>query len=415
MNMTSSLPLPLTLIESRYWVLNARLLTEDANPEKLHAAIGTFKGTFLTEKDITLDITGHPLDNYTEVTPLLRIRIEPGIIEDLNTKYCEQWKELRLTDLSFYLNDLEILCCYAVFSLEPGLAIKTLEEEGMGLVDIISSLQPDLEAIFYLLEAGKIIRFQNDFVFGVPLPLRKAKLHTPDYSYLYTWHIFFPGNREMLQQTVTDYELEQASVPYSGGRVYAGWGLVLWDIPLSTGNPEELIRNIFIDSISGSESVMYDNSIFCFTGFLDMIIRNEHVESNTLRQICNISHLALQRIKLWKRNLSVEQQGYLEKLRAVMMLEQKKSDFDSAEETLIKAVEGLEVKQSQKSGRIIELVLSFFTALSLYSVANDFYSIMITDGSVKPMNLFSVRTILIFLATGIVLGFFYLLRKARKS
>jgi hypothetical protein len=63
---------PLRLIESRYWVLNARLLTEDANPEKLHAAIGTFKGTFLTEKDITLDITGHPLDNYTEVTPLLR-------------------------------------------------------------------------------------------------------------------------------------------------------------------------------------------------------------------------------------------------------------------------------------------------------------------------------------------------------
>jgi len=98
-----------------------------------------------------------------------------------------------------------------------------------------------------------------------------------------------------------------------------------------------------------------------------------------------------------------------------MMLEQKKSDFDSAEETLLKAVEGLEVKLSQKSGHIIELVLSFFTALSLYSVANDFYSIMITDGSVKPMNLFSVRTILIFLATGIVLGFFYLLRKARKA
>ncbi|MEI6457006.1 MAG: hypothetical protein WCO93_12010, partial [bacterium] len=381
---------PFKLIESRYWVLNARLLSEDATPEMLHAAIGTFKGTILSEKDFSLDITGHPLDNYTEVTPLLRIRIGAGVVDLLNKRYCEQWKELSLTDLSFYLNDLEILCCYAVFSLEPGLSIKTLEEEGMGLVDIISSLQPDLEAIFHLLEAGNIIRFQSDFVFGVPLPLRKANLHTPDYSYLYTWHIFFPGNREMMQQTVTDYELEQASIPYAGGRVYAGWGLVLWDIPLSTGDPEELIRNIFIDSISGSESVMYDNSIFCFTGFLDMIIRNEQVDSNTLRQICNISHLALQRIKLWKRNLSVEQQGYLEKLRAVMMLEQKKSDFDSAEETLLKAVEGLEVKQSQKSGRIIELVLSFFTALSLYSVANDFYSIMITDGSVKPMNLFSV-------------------------
>jgi len=413
--MDSHATLPQTLIESRYWVLNARLLLPGSTPEQLHAAIGSFKGAILSEKDVTLDIARHPLDNYTEETPLLRIRIKPAVVDLLNARHCEKWKELTLTHLYFYLTDLEILCCYAVFSLEPGLGIKKLEEEGMGLVDIISSLQPDLEAIFLLLEARNIIRFQSGFVFGVPLSLKNANLHTPDSSYLYSWHIFFQGDKDLLKSTVADYELEQSSVPYAGGRVYAGWGLLLWDVAAPSNDPEELIRYVFIDSISGSESVMYDNSIFCFTGFLDMIIRDERVDSYGMRQICNISHLALQRIKLWKRNLSVEQQVYLEKLRAVMMLEQKKSDFDSSEETLIKAVEGIEIKQTQKSGRIIELVLSFFTALSLYSVANDFYSIMITDGSVKPMNLFSVRTILIFVATGVVLGFFYLLRKARKS
>lgn len=405
----------LILIESRYWVLNARLVEPLPSVDQLKIAAGQFTGPHLNSDDFVLDTIRHPLDNYSEVVSLLRIHLKPEITSRLNEKYCSRWDGLRLTGLSFYLTDLEILCCYAVFTVSPALNIKRLEEEGMGLVDLVSSLQPDLESIFRMLDGLKIVQCQTDFLFGVPGPLLLANLHTPDYSYLYNWHVFFPGNREILQQTVTDYELEPASFPFEGGRVYPGWGLVLWDISEKPAKPEDLISKIFIDSLSGSESVMYDNSIYCFTGFLDMIIQDKPVDTNHVRQVCNISHLVLQRIKLWKRNLSVEQQVYHEKQRAAMMLETKKADFDSSEGTLIKAVEGLEVKQSQKSGRIIELVLSFFTALSLYSVANDFYSIMITDGSVKPINLLSARTILIFLATGIVLGFFYLLRKARKS
>jgi hypothetical protein len=406
---------PNILIESRYWVLNARLEDLPASPEQLASIAGQFKGKKLSGSDFVTDIVRHPLDNYSEETHLLRIKLKPEITSKLSQEYCSKWKELTLDQVSFYLTDLEILCCYAVFSVDPALNIKTLEEEGMGLVDLISSLQPDLEAIIRLLETNKVLRCQPDLLFGAPEQLRSSNLHTPDYSYLYNWHVFFPGNREILEKTIAEYELEPASFPFGGDRVYPGWGMVLWDIQETPGSADQLIHKVFIDSLSGSESVMYDNSIFCFTGFLDLIIRNDRVDSNQVRQICNISHLVLQRIKLWKRNLSVEQQVYHEKQRAVMMLEQKKTDFDSSEATLIKAVEGLEVQQSQKSGRIIELVLSFFTALSLYSVANDFYSIMITDGSIKPINLFSARTILIFLATGVVLGFFYLLRKARKS
>jgi hypothetical protein len=406
---------PLTLIESRYWVMNARLAEPAPDHAKLISATNHFQGEILTAANFTIEIVRHPLDNYTEETHVLLVKPGREVIGRLNEKYCSAWKELQLTHIELYLTDLEILCCYAVFALDPSLKIKTLEEEGMGLVDLLSSLQPDLEAIFRLLEMNKIVICHSDLIFGVPVSLRKANLHTPDYSYLYNWHIFFQGNKEILDRTIADYELEKASFPYDGERVYPGWGMVLWDISGAHENTGELINRVFIDSLSGSESVMYDNAIFIYTGFLDLIIRNEKVDSNHVRQICNISHLVLQRIKLWKRNLSVEQQAYHEKQRAVMMLEQKKSDFDSSEDTLIKAVEGIEVKQSQKSGRIIELVLSFFTALSLYSVANDFYSIMITDGSVKPINLFSARTVLIFLATGIVLGFFYLLRKARRS
>jgi hypothetical protein len=406
-------PLP-KLIESRYWVLNARLTANIPDQAQLQAALAGFKGVLLSEQDLFLDIVRHPLDNYTEVTSILRIRISEAVVAGMGEKYCSQWEGLTLSGIYFYLNDLEILCCYAVFSLRGNVVIKNLEEEGMGLVDILSSLQPDMEALFRLLADQKIIQVQEDFLFGVPLLLRKANLHTPDSSYLYNWHVFAPATGEMVQQTVRDYGLEQSWISYAGGKVYTGWALDIWELPDLSGDPEELIGHVFIDSVSGSESVMYDNSIFCFTGFLDMIIRCEEVDSYQLRQICNISHLALQRIKLWKRNLSVEQQGFLERSRSVMMLDQKKADFDTAEETLMKAVEGLEVKQAQKSGRVIELVLSFFTALSLYSVANDFYSIMITDGTVKPMNLFSVRTLLILAATAIVLGFFYILRRARK-
>jgi hypothetical protein len=60
-------------------------------------------------------------------------------------------------------------------------------------------------------------------------------------------------------------------------------------------------------------------------------------------------------------------------------------------------------------------VLSFFTALSLYSIATDIYTIITTDSDIKPIHPLSIRTILIFLATGVVVGFFYLLRKQRKN
>jgi hypothetical protein len=413
--MTPATSSPNILIESRYWVLNARMDGTPKTPEQLAEIAGQFKGQKMTGGDFTLENTRHPLDNYTEETTLLRIKPGHALTAKLNLDYCSRWKGLTLDQVSFYLTDLEILCCYAVFSVDPGVNIKTLEEEAMGLVDLVSSLQPDLESLIRHLEHHAVVHCQPGLIFGVPELLRVAGLHMPDNSYLYNWHVFFPGNREALQRTVAGYERENDSFPFEGGRVYPGWGLVLWDAGDAPGDADDLIGRIFIDSLSGSESVMYDNSIYSFTGYLDLIIREARVDSNQVRQVCNISHLALQRIKLWKRNLSVEQQVYHEKQRTVMMLEQKKADFDSSEETLIKAVEGLEVKQSQKSGRIIELVLSFFTALSLYSVANDFYSIMITDGSVKPINLFSARTILIFLATGIVVGFFYLLRKARKS
>jgi len=403
------------LIESRYWVLNARLLNDKLSPVEFSAFLDHFDGSILNGSNLSAEVVRHPLDNYSETTPLLKLTAGGSAITELSRMFLATRQGIRLTALEFWLTDLEMLCAYAVFTLDPQTDIKLLEQEEMGLVDLLSALQPDLEKLFLVLEAKKVVAIQQGFVFGVPETLRKENLHTPDYSYLYSWHIFFPDNRAALERTIRDYGNADASLPYAGGKVYPGWGLLLWDPCETSLSSSEMIRRIFIDSISGTESVIYDNSIYCFTGFLDQIIRNQRVDCHYIRNVCNISHLVLQRSKLWKRNLSVEQQVYHEKLREIQMLEGKKTDFDSSEGTLLKAVEGIDVQESQKSGRAIELVLSFFTALSLYSIATDIYTIITTDSDVKPIHPLSIRTILIFLATGVVVGFFYLLRKQRKN
>jgi hypothetical protein len=403
------------LIESRYWVLNARLANPVPTPEQITETVAGFHGTLIAGNELNAEITRHPLDNYSETTPVLKISFAKPVMERLSGKFLSNRKEISLESVECWLTDIEMLNVYAVFRLDPGIDIKSFEETEMGLVDILSSLQPDLEALFRMMERGRIISSHTNALFGVPESLRMHDLHNADYSYLYSWHLFFPENRDLLNQTVEAYGFENNVLPITGGRVYTGWALLLWDTPEKSTDIPGMIRRIFIDSLAGAESVLYDNSISCFTGFLDLIIRNEKADCQYIRNLCNISHLQLQRIKLWKRNLSVEQQEYHERIRQVQMLEGKKADFDAAEETLIRAVEGIDVKESQKSGRIIELVLSFFTALSLYSVATDIYTIITTESDVKPIHLLSLRTMLIFLATGVVIGFFYLLRKTRNS
>jgi len=403
------------LVESRYWVLNTSLLNPDVTPEEFSSLLKNFSGSLMSGGNFSAFIARHPLDNYSEVTPLLKLSLHEDLLQTLQDKYLKDQPAVKLSGVEFWLTDLEILCCYALFTLEPQTNIKKLEEENMSMVDIISALQPDLEQMFRLLETKKVVAIQPGFLFGAPDVLKKDGLHTPDFSYIYNWHIFFIRNAETLSRTIRDYHIEEAPFPYAGGKVYPGWALLLWEPAEATMTHDEIIRRVFIDSISGTESITYDNSIYLFTGFLSLIIQNKKVDGHFIRNACNISHLTLQRTKLWKRNLSVEQQDYHEKSREVSMLENKKTDFDSAEATLLKAVEGIEVKESQRSGHVVELVLSFFAALSLYSIATDIYTMITTDSEIKPIHLFSLRTILIFIATGIVIGFFYLLRKQRNN
>lgn len=99
--MATSSPTPHILIESRYWVLNARLNEPAPTKEQLAAVTAHFSGRKMTRKDFVLETARHPLDNYTEVTTLLRIRLEPGITARLNETYCSQWKALSLPTFHF--------------------------------------------------------------------------------------------------------------------------------------------------------------------------------------------------------------------------------------------------------------------------------------------------------------------------
>jgi hypothetical protein len=402
------------LIESRYWMLNARLVKEDLEPSDFTDIIKTFKGSILNGNSLYAEIARHPLDNYSETTPLLKFTVGKEVLSLLSDKFLASRPGVKLDSIEMWLTDLELLCCYVVFSLDPDIKIKEFEEKEMSIVDLLSSLQPDLEKVFCLLESKKVISVHGGFLFGVPEILGKENLHTADNSYLYTWHLFFPHNTKTLKKTVSDYNLVEDYMKYAGGRVYTGWGILLWE-PEEVLTVRQMIDRIFIDSIPASESVVYHNSIKCFTGFLELIIGNKKVDCNYIRNICNISHLSLQHIKLWKRNLTVEQEDYNERLRGVLKLDDDKNDYDSSETILKNAVEGVEVKENQKSGRTIEMVLSFFTALSLYSVTTDLYTIITTENTVAPIHPLSLRTILIFLATVIVLLFFYMLRRERRK
>jgi|GEM_PF-1323972 len=405
-------PKPRTiLIESRYWAMNARLLESIVRTFDFQKITRKFEGLRFNGSDIHIEVARHPLDNYSEETLLLRMTFDESVLTLLAEQFLKDRTGIELEAIELWLTDLETMCSYTTFSIDPETDIQSFENNEMGLVDLFSSLQPDLEKLFRLLETEKVLSIRKGLLFGAPQLLRDEGLQTPDYSYLYCWHFFFPHNPGRLAQTIAQYGLENESMMYAGARVYMAWGLLLWETAQPDLIPEEMVQLIFIDTISSSESVVYSNTIYSYTGFLDLIIQNKKVDCNYIRNVCNINHLILQRIKQWNLNLSVEQQAYHVAIKKALKVEEKIADFNSSESILLKAIEGVDVKESQKSGHIIELALSIFTALSLYSICNDFYTIITTENPVIPIHWFSLRTVLIIISTVTMIGFLWLLRR----
>jgi len=95
-------------------------------------------------------------------------------------------------------------------------------------------------------------------------------------------------------------------------------------------------------------------------------------------------------------------------------IESKYSLLKDAEQTLTFAIEGIEVSRTQQSERVMQFILALFTALTLYSVITDVYSLITSDVQKVPFSMNSMQSIIFLLETIIILAFIVFFRRISK-
>lgn len=397
------------------WCLNSKTIYDYNKNLDFLNSITIPKRNFFRSGDLKFEWTKTTIEHYTEKKKNIKIILQPDAIESVQKKISKKTDYLNLSFMELQLLDLGFLNIILICDFKKGFKQKKYDEEGMKLSEAISELQPDFDGIIEILSRCQIIKKSDFYHFGSPQIIREKKLHSPDKSYLFNQHVFFIKENRKATSFIQNLKKEGDHFYYKSILLTNVWGHCFWKVDHSL-TTQEIIDLMAIDSFCLAESVTYDNSISCYNAFLEVSGEKDKINSQDLRRIFIYNNLLVQKIKLWKRNLTLEQIKFVKHYYGQTDLDRKFDIFKNAEESLRFAIEGIEAGYTQKSNRIIQFILSIFTALTIYSVVNDVFSIVNEKtGSINNLNIFSSNSYLLFSITVIIIVILIIFKNLTKK
>jgi hypothetical protein len=196
-------------------------------------------------------------------------------------------------------------------------------------------------------------------------------------------------------------------------RFYAEFPMYFWGMAKPAAD-QELIRLISTDSYMICETVAVNNALHVYNSFLDVLNQNLEVDSNHLRTIFNYNTWLIQYLRLFNPNFTLHQFRFMKMYRQNSDITSKYELFKDAEKSLSFAIEGIEVSRSQQSERIMQFILALFTALTLYSVITDVFSLITSNVDRVPFSMTSLQTIIFMLETAVIVAFIVFFRRISK-
>jgi hypothetical protein len=399
-------------VENRVWCLNARVV-QTGLPEQIREQLTRESDKlFGQEGSVHIDITRNDLDHYTDNPTVVQVDLKEPAIRFFHKRVLERTDYFRPISVQMNILDLGFLNVTAAFDICGEFGLQKAEFEGMKISEALSELYPQIEGLLDLLATKAVIRKSELYHFGVPSLLGGLDLHTYEDSFLYNQHLLFVDEPDVLSSTIVGLGPMHRSFSYQGYRVYSTWGLYLWDVPTSVTDKKDISHLLAIDTLALAESVTYDNATSCYTALIELAGQRSNIDSKNLRVIFNFNNMILQRLRLWKRNLSVQEADYLKDFSEQANFKEKFALFKNAEEALKFAIEGIEASKAEEANKTIQLLLAFFTALTLYSVTTDIYSFLTGhELDFTRYHLFSLKTIILLSVTGLVCAFMAYLKR----
>jgi hypothetical protein len=405
-------------LENRIWSLNAKIINTQADLNEVNSQLMTRIPTgIFSDGGIIFSYSENPIGNYSFRPVEVCLSLSENAVNQYNQLLSENGIAFQLSSFRMIINTFGFLNIAPIYTYSgpPNDADPSaIESSGDAAAELIDALFDNISQVIDILDTIGIIRKSDFYHFGVPSGIEKTGLHTKDDSYNYFVHIFFREEDKLLQNTIKMYEAEDASMTYEEHVFYSVFPIYFWELR-SDISDDEIIRMTAIDSYMICETVAVNNALHVYNSFLDVLNQNNEVDSNHLRKIFNYNTWLIQYLRLFNPNFTLHQFRFMKMYRQTSDIESKYALLKDAEQSLSFAIEGIEVKRSQHSERVMQFILALFTALTLYSVITDVVGLLTSDVESVPFLSKSVNISIFTIETVVILSFILFFRKISRK
>jgi hypothetical protein len=405
-------------LENRIWSLNAKIINTEADPNEVNRQLmERIPSGIFSDGGIIFSYSENPIGNYSFRPVEVCLSLSESAVNQYNHLLSENGIAFQLSSYRMIINTFGFLNIAPVYLYTGPLNDadpSVIESTGDASAELIDAHFDAISQVIDALDTIGIIRKSDFYHFGVPSGIEKTGLHTKDDSYNYFVHIFYRDEDKLLQNTIKMYEAEDASMTYEEHVFYSVFPIYFWELR-SDITDDEIIRMTAIDSYMICETVAVNNALHVYNSFLNVLNQNNEVDSNHLRKIFNYNTWLIQYLRLFNPNFTLHQFRFMKMYRQTSDIESKYALLKDAEQSLSFAIEGIEVKRSQHSERVMQFILALFTALTLYSVITDVVGLLTSDVESFPFLSKSVNLSIFMIETVVILSFILFFRKISRK
>ncbi len=388
-------------IQNRVWMINHTLAPKE-QLEKVDLIHHPF-----------FDMSYRKLDIRSDKEDVISVRFTKDALHVLQKTLDEASNGVQFEDIRLFVNDLGYLNITIVFACNTPFVFSEAEKAiNLRVKETINHHLDLFETLVQLLADQQMIVLSSTYHFGVPDILLDHDMHTRKRSYLFNNHYLFIEEDELFDALKEQNPSHQIYLDLPVRLFTINDSQWFWSMKKTDYTADLVDQLLYPNFLALIESQVYSNAMFCYSGYLQLITKGVNVDVSSIRSVININNLKLLKVKMLRPMLRHYQITHIEHHHQ-FMIQQKFSMYQTALGHLDYALVGKDTEINQKSNRLIQLILSFFSLLTIYSVVTDIY-MLVTDQENRGLNNFT--SIILGVVTLILLIIiFYLIRHDKKS
>lgn len=321
-----------------------------------------------------LSAVDNPADCYTRgLISMLRLQLDDSASEKLLRGL--RLETCRAERVDFLVGHLGFLTIEIFGSVVEGDPDDTVSGFKRDMVAFANCLSDNVDTVGRILDSlQEHVSYGREFEYGQPRLLVERGMCDASESYVFTYHTF-SGEKDEIESLRLAHRCGGPAIVVDGNMVWQRFADYLW---LTREAPEpELMHALSFASVAAAwEVLVFDNGANCYKNMLQMVTDDVDFDHSILRSTVNRDNLLLQKVGISVRELTSEQNALTVRSRTEFGAAAREALYRSGQEALKYAIDGVDSKARSRSSHMVEIILSILTAMSVYSVVNDIYTLI---------------------------------------